>query len=125
MFRCAGCSGTGRPAAVNAPAVTRAGCRRPGACQGTNIARRSTAGTTYSPGWASRHLEPGLFVTAFTYLLDRLQDTGRVDLRTFTPSPPRPTAGRQHRCSPTPAGARPHPSAYEPAAVPAAPSPKP
>jgi hypothetical protein len=31
---------------LKAPAVTRAGSRRPGACQGTNIAPRSTAGTT-------------------------------------------------------------------------------
>jgi hypothetical protein len=46
-LRCAGCPGTGRPAAVNAPAVTRAGSRRPGACLGTNIAPCSTAGTTY------------------------------------------------------------------------------
>jgi len=29
-------------------------------------------------------------VTAFTYLLDRLQDTGCVDLRTFTPARPGP-----------------------------------
>src|SRR6516225_5279460 len=46
MLRCPGCSGTCRPAAVNAPALTRAGSRRPGACQGTNLAARSTAGTT-------------------------------------------------------------------------------
>src|SRR6266513_2710665 len=71
MFRCARCSGTGRPAAVNAPAVTRAGSRRPGACQGTNIASRSTVGTAYCLGWAVRDLEPGLFVIAFTYVLDR------------------------------------------------------
>jgi hypothetical protein len=48
MLRCPGCSGTGRPAAWNAPALTRAGSRRPGACQGTNLAPRSTAGTTNS-----------------------------------------------------------------------------
>ena len=34
-------------AAVNAPALTRAGSRRPGARHGTNIAPRSPAGTTY------------------------------------------------------------------------------
>jgi hypothetical protein len=68
----------------------RAGCRRPGACQGTNIARRSTAGTAYSPGWASTHLEPGLFVTAFTYLLDRLQDTGAWTSELSRPARPGP-----------------------------------
>src|SRR5215470_1873726 len=48
MLRCAGWAGTGTAAAVNAPGLTRAGSRRPGACLGTNIAPRSTAGTTYS-----------------------------------------------------------------------------
>src|SRR5215813_7282279 len=48
MLRCPGCSGTGSPAARNAPAVTRAGSRRPGSCQGTTIAPRSARGTMYS-----------------------------------------------------------------------------
>ena len=39
-LRCARCPGTGRPAAMNAPGVTRAGSRRSGACLGTNIAPR-------------------------------------------------------------------------------------
>src|SRR6516165_9354027 len=54
MLRWAGWAGTGRPAAVNAPALTRAGSRWPGACPGTNIAERSTAGTTYLPAFILR-----------------------------------------------------------------------
>src|SRR6516162_2532042 len=54
MLRWPECSGTGRPAAMNAPALTRAGSRRPGACHGTNIAPRSTAGTTYPAAGSAR-----------------------------------------------------------------------
>src|SRR6516165_9731391 len=54
MLRCPGCSGTGTPAARNAPALTRAGSRRPGACHGTNMAPRSTAGTTYPAAGSAR-----------------------------------------------------------------------
>src|SRR5262252_8991719 len=57
MLRCPGCSGTGRPAARNAPALTLAGSRRPGARHGTNIAPRSTAGTTYPAAGPARIAE--------------------------------------------------------------------
>ena len=90
MFRCARCSGAGRPAAVNAPAVTRAGSRRPGACQGTNVAPRSTAGTTCSLSRASGAGEPGLFVIAFTYVPGRRPDAAHAGLRTSAPGSPRP-----------------------------------
>ena len=62
-LRCARCSGTGRPAAMNAPEVTRAGSRRSGACLGTNMPPRSTAGTTYS----------GTFVVPFPILAARVR----------------------------------------------------
>jgi hypothetical protein len=55
-----GRSGTGSgPAALNAPEVTRAGSRRPGACLGTNLALRSTAGTTYSRAFMLPLPRPG------------------------------------------------------------------
>ena len=44
---------------MNAPEVTRAGSRRPGACLGTNIAPRSTAGTTYSRAFMLPLPHPG------------------------------------------------------------------
>src|SRR5689334_1746292 len=123
MFRCAGCSGTGRPAAVNAPGVTRTGSRRPAACQGTNIAPRSTAGTTYCLDPASGTWEPGLLVTAFTDVPDRRQDTGTWLSGLLRPAHPSPAMGRRPRYSPTRAGARPHQPTSEQATVPTAPSP--
>jgi hypothetical protein len=52
-----GCSASDRPAAVIAPPLTRAGSRRPGACQGTNIAR-GAALALRTPGCSSSNAAP-------------------------------------------------------------------
>src|SRR5215469_7155553 len=94
MLRCPRCSGTGRPAAWNAPALTRAGSRRPGACHGTNIAPRSTAGTTYLAAGSARiadrpvrAAQPAEHLLAGLGRLQRAQASG-ADLGPFPPHEP-------------------------------------